>query len=85
MMNMTSGLETHKPKIIAKLIELNEGRMDEAKLESLLGKVYDAILPIPAKIFVKEKAFVEACMTKKDEFIKAVNKDVVKRTFTLIQ
>ena len=85
-MDFSSGYETHKDKIISTLKDLKEeGIMNQDQLRENLRKVYDKILPPMAKIFVKADAFVEACMKKKDELLKEVNRQERLARFTLIK
>ncbi|MDH5581758.1 MAG: hypothetical protein OEY33_07610 [Bdellovibrionales bacterium] len=84
MMDFSSGFETHKDKIISCLMELKSGLMTDEQLKENLKVVHQKILPPMAKVFVKQNAFVEACMERKQELLKIVNKQERLSRFKII-
>ena len=81
---MEQGYRDHKDKIIARLIELTDKTIGERELAPLLLNVYDDILPVPAKIFVRPNSFVNACLEQSDELLKAVNKHHMRQRLSLV-
>lgn len=87
MMDMMTALEEKYDLIVNTMLKVRkkEGIVSEDELIPLFLEAYEIILPLPAKMFVKPNEFLNACLTKKDQFLKDLNKAEKKKGFRIVE
>lgn len=86
MMNMKDALNEKFDVVVAALSELNKHDkiIGTEELVPLLLQAYDQILPVPAKIFVKQNHFLDACLEREDEILRILNKKFRRKMFQVV-